>query len=138
MGEDDEHKIVVSEMDSIDSSFFNDSDVDEENFDDDEEAVDGQKAGVDVDEENFDEHREVVDGQKVGMDVDAINESMDQYIYIEADEQPASRPNLRPRGTKKDPRHILGGYGNIDFLFAPIDADASFSFLTEQMSWKKV
>jgi hypothetical protein len=57
------HNIVVSDMDSLDSSDFNDSVLDEENFDDDEEAVDGQKAGLGVDEENFDDDRKAVDGQ---------------------------------------------------------------------------
>jgi hypothetical protein len=32
---------------------------------------------------------------------------------------------------------ILGGYGDNNFLFALIDADASFSFLTQQMLLKK-
>jgi hypothetical protein len=30
----------------------------------------------------------------------------------------------------------LGGYDQNDFLFALIDADAQFSFLKKQMSWK--
>jgi hypothetical protein len=37
---------------------FIDSEMDEENFDDDEEAMDGQKAGVDVAEDNFDDASE--------------------------------------------------------------------------------
>jgi hypothetical protein len=66
----------------MDSSDFNDSALDEENIDENEEAMDGQKAGVDVDEENFDYNREGVDGQKAGVDVDAINERTAQDIYI--------------------------------------------------------
>jgi hypothetical protein len=59
----------------MDSSAFNDSVMDEENLDDDEEAMDGQKAGVDVVEENFDDDIEAVDGQKAGVDVDQMNVS---------------------------------------------------------------
>ena len=44
---------------------------------------------------------------------------------------PATKRILRPRGVKKDPTHILRGYGQNDFLFALMDADAQFSFLTE-------
>jgi hypothetical protein len=76
------HNIVVSDMDSMDSSDFNDSVLDVENIDENEEAMDGQKAGVDVDEENFHYNREGVDGQKAGVDVDAINERTAQDIYI--------------------------------------------------------
>jgi hypothetical protein len=64
MGEYKEHNIVVTDMDSIDSS----------NFVDDREAVDGQNAGVDFDEENFDDDREAVDGQNAGALVDTMNE----------------------------------------------------------------
>jgi hypothetical protein len=120
VGEDGAHYIVVSDTDSMDSSDFNDSVLDEDNFGDDEAAMDGQKAGVDV-AEIFVDHREAVDGQKAGVDVDAITEC------TESNEQHATGPNLRPRGAKKDPTHILRGYGNNDFLFALIDADASFA-----------
>ena len=51
--------------------------------------------------------------------------------------EPCDGPTLRPRGAKKDPTHILGGYGQDDFIFALMDADAQFSFLTEQMSLRR-
>jgi hypothetical protein len=136
VGEDRAHNIVVSDMDSMDSSDFNDSVLDEDNFGDDEAATDGQKAGVDVAEENFVDD-EAVDGQKAGVDVDAITECTSHDKYSESNEQHVTGPNLRPRGTRKDPKHILGGYGNNDFLFALIEADASFWFLTQWMSLKK-
>jgi hypothetical protein len=72
---DGAHNIVVSDIDSMDSSAFNYSVMDEENLDDDEEAMDGQKAGVDVVEENFDDDIEAVDGQKAGVDVHQMNVS---------------------------------------------------------------
>jgi hypothetical protein len=97
--------VSTLDMGSMDSSDFNDSVLDEDNFDDDEAAMDGQKAGVGVAEENFVDD-EAVDGQKAGVDVDAITESTSQDKYNESNEQHVTGPNLRPRGTRKDCSHL--------------------------------
>jgi hypothetical protein len=81
--------------------------------------VNDQKEGVD-------DPKAGVDDKKAGVDNDIIEE-----------DRPTNGPILRSRGIKKDPTHILRGYGENDFLFALMDADSSFSFLTEQMSMKK-
>jgi hypothetical protein len=94
---------------------------------DQKEGVDDLKAGVDDKKAGVDNDIiEEVDDKKAGVDNDIVEE-----------DRPANGPILRSRGVKKDPTHILRGYGENDFLFALMDADSSFSFLTDQMSMKK-
>jgi hypothetical protein len=99
----------------------------------DEGNLDGAGGMVEGDQRSeMDGRTAGVDSANTGVDVENVNEKDD-----EGEERGANGPNLRPRGEKTDPTHILRGYGQNDFLFALMDADASFSFLTEQMSMKK-
>jgi hypothetical protein len=91
--------------------------------------VDGRKTGVDTTNAGLDGSRDGV------TEAAAVNEAVD--VDNDRGVKPCGVPSLRPRGVKKDPTHILGGYGQNDFLFALMDADAQFSFLTEQMPLKR-
>jgi hypothetical protein len=148
---DDYAENIVSDMDSIHSiNGGSDSpDIEEEDLNGDSESAasglldDTSSAGVDVMKAGVDGRKTGVDATNTGLDeskegvteVAAVNEAVD--VDNDRGVKPCGAPSLRPRGAKKDPTHILGGYGQNDFLFAFMDADAQFSFLTEQMSLKR-